>query len=58
MADGELMATDSLRRSIITIIVVKFAIVAMAAVFVFGPRQRPVIDDNALSHRFFNHPAR
>ncbi|WP_291577078.1 hypothetical protein [Bradyrhizobium sp.] len=50
------MTTHKLRRDIIVILSIKLAIVLLAAVFVFGPRQRPLIDGNALDRQILNRP--
>jgi hypothetical protein len=44
----------NLRRDIIVILSIKVAIVLLAAFFVFSPRQRPLIDGNALDHHILN----
>lgn len=40
--------SKNLRRDIIIILSVKMSVVLAAAIFVFGPDQRPRIDDTAL----------
>jgi len=45
----------NLRRDIIVVLSIKVTIVLLAAFFVFSPRQRPRIDDNALNHQILNH---
>jgi hypothetical protein len=52
------MTSYKLRRDIIIILSIKISIVLMAAFFVFGPRQRPQIDINALQHQILNNSAR
>jgi hypothetical protein len=52
------MTTHHLRRGIITVVVIKLSIVILAALFVFGPRQRPLIDGNALNHQILNNSDR
>ena len=42
------MAGTKLRRDIIAIVLIKTTIVLLAALFVFGPDQRPRIDDRAV----------
>jgi hypothetical protein len=48
------MASHNLRRDIIVILLIKITIVLLAAFFVFGPRQRPRIDDGAVLHQILN----
>jgi hypothetical protein len=50
--------TNKLRRDIIVILSIKSLIVLVAALFVFGPHQRPLIDSKALDHRILNNPYR
>ena len=52
------MTTHDLKRGIITIVSIKILIVLLAALFVFGPRQRPLIDSNALNHQILNNSDR
>jgi hypothetical protein len=52
------MTTHHLRRGIITVVLIKISIVILAALFVFGPRQRPLIDSNALNHQILNNSDR
>jgi hypothetical protein len=52
------MALSNLRRDIIAILSIKTTIVLIAALFVFGPRQRPHIDRNALDHQILNNSGR
>jgi hypothetical protein len=47
-------AMTHLKRSIITIVLIKTSIVLLAALFVFGPNQRPKVDRNALIHQILN----
>jgi hypothetical protein len=47
-----------LRRDIIVILSLKVLIVLMAAFFVFGPRQRPLIDSNAVDRRILDNSYR
>lgn len=48
------MTTRNLRRDIIIIMSIKASIVLLAALFVFGPRQRPQIDGNALDRQILS----
>jgi hypothetical protein len=48
------MTTHRLRRDIIVILAIKISIVLLAAFFVFSPRQRPLIDGNALDRQILN----
>jgi hypothetical protein len=52
------MTTHNLKRGIITILSIKVSIVLLAALFVFGPHQRPQIDGNALNHQILNNSGR
>jgi hypothetical protein len=52
------MTTHHLRRGIITVVSIKISIVILAALFVFGPRQRPLIDGSALNHQILNNSDR
>jgi hypothetical protein len=52
------MTSHNLKGEIILILAIKIAIVLSAAFFVFGPRQRPQIDAEALQHRLLNHSDR
>jgi hypothetical protein len=52
------MTMHKLRRDIIVILSLKVLIVLMAALFVFGPRQRPLIDSNAVDRRILNNSYR
>jgi hypothetical protein len=47
-----------LRRDIIVVLSIKLSIVLIAAFFVFGPRQRPQIDLDALTDRILNNSDR
>jgi len=55
MADEAVMSIRNLRRDIIVILSFKTSIVILAALFVFGPRQRPAIDGEALDRQILNH---
>jgi hypothetical protein len=46
--------SKNLRRDIIIIISIKMSIVLAAAIFVFGPDQRPRIDDAALDRHILD----
>jgi hypothetical protein len=48
------MTTHRLRRDITIILAIKISIVLLAAFFVFSPRQRPLIDGNALDRQILN----
>ncbi len=52
------MASQNLKRDITVILSIKITIVLLAALFVFGPRQRPQIDGNAVDHRILNNSNR
>jgi hypothetical protein len=54
MADVKVATTRTLRRDIIVILSIKLTIVLLAAFFVFSPRQRPLIDGNALDRQILN----
>jgi hypothetical protein len=45
----------NLRRDIIIILSIKMSVVLAAAIFVFGPDQRPRIDDTALDRHILDH---
>lgn len=45
---------QNLRRDIIVILSIKISVVLLAACFVFGPDQRPRIDDEALSRHILD----
>jgi hypothetical protein len=51
------MATNSLKRDITVIVSIKILVVLFTALFVFGPRQRPQIDVDAVSHRILQLPS-
>jgi hypothetical protein len=46
--------SKNLRRDIIIILSVKMSVVLAAAIFVFGPDQRPRIDDTALDRHILD----
>jgi hypothetical protein len=46
--------SKNLRRDIIIILSVKMSVVLAAAIFVFGPDQRPRIDDAALDRHILD----
>jgi hypothetical protein len=46
----------NLKRDIIVILSIKLSIVLAAALFVFGPHQRPHVDIDAIQHRILNLP--
>ena len=52
------MTPQNLRRNIVVILAIKTSIVLLAALFVFGPRQRPQIDIEALQHQILNNSDR
>jgi hypothetical protein len=52
------MASQNLKRDITVILSIKITIVLLAALFVFGPRQRPQIDGNAVDHQILNNSNR
>jgi hypothetical protein len=52
------MTTHRLRRDIIVILSIKLVIVLLAASLVFSPRQRPLIDGNALDRQILNNSDR
>jgi len=52
------MTTPRLRRDIIVILSIKLVIVLLAASLVFSPRQRPLIDGNALDRQILNNSDR
>ncbi len=48
------MIKRQLRRDIAVIVLIKILIVIGAALFVFGPRQRPHIDDGTVRGQMLN----
>lgn len=50
------MATHHLKRDIAVILVIKLGIVIMAALFIFGPAQRPRIDSDTMRNQILNKP--
>ena len=48
------MAARNLRRDITVVLSLKFAIVLLAAFFVFGPKQRPVIDGDSVGRQILD----
>jgi hypothetical protein len=52
------MTSHLLRRDIIVVLSIKLSIVLISAFYVFGPRQRPHIDINALQNRILNNSDR
>lgn len=48
------MIKQQLKRDIAFVVVIKVLIVVSAALFVFGPRQRPHIDDGTVRGRMLN----
>ncbi len=48
------MTTHSLKRGIVAILLIKVSVVLLAAFFVFGPQQRPLIDGKALDRQILN----
>jgi hypothetical protein len=48
------MATHHLKRDIAVILAIKLGIVLMAAVFVFGPGQRPQINGDSVRNRILS----
>ena len=52
------MTTHSLKRGIVAVILIKACVVLLAAFFVFGPHQRPLIDRNALDRQILNDSGR
>jgi hypothetical protein len=48
------MATHYLKRDIAVILVIKLGIVLVAALFVFGPGQRPHIDDDSVRNQILS----
>lgn len=49
------MVVPGLRRSLVIVLSIKGAIILLAALFVFGPSQRPRIDRNALDRQILGH---
>ncbi len=49
------MTVPGLRRSLVIVLAIKAAIIVLAAIFVFGPAQRPHIDHNALDRQILGH---
>jgi hypothetical protein len=45
------MTSHNLKRDILVILSIKMSIVILASLFVFGSRQRPQVDIDALRHR-------
>ena len=50
------MLKPSLGRDIAVVVALKLAVILAASFFIFGPRQRPVVDANAVAARFANLP--
>jgi hypothetical protein len=48
------MFRHPLARDVALIVAIKFALIVAAAVFVFGPRQRPAIDAQATQEHLFD----
>ncbi len=48
------MVRQQLRRDITVIVSVKILIVIAVALFVFGPKQRPHVDDGAVRQQLLN----
>jgi hypothetical protein len=48
------MARHHLRRDITVIVSIKVLIVLFAALFVFGPRERPHVDDETVRDQLLN----
>jgi hypothetical protein len=46
--------SKNLRRDVIIILFIKMSVVLAAAIFVFGPDQRPRIDDTALDRHILD----
>jgi hypothetical protein len=51
------MFKNPLARDVAVVLAIKTAIVLAAALFVFGPRQRPVVDAAAVEALFASSPA-
>jgi hypothetical protein len=45
------MTSPNLKRGLIMVMLIKVSVVLLAAFFVFGPHQRPLIDRNALDRQ-------
>ena len=54
MAGVAAMTARRLRRDVIIVLAIKISIALLAAFFVFSPRQRPLIDGNALDRQILN----
>ena len=52
------MTSHQLKRDIVVVLAIKIMIVLFAAFFVFGSRQRPQIDINALQHQILDNSHR
>jgi hypothetical protein len=52
------MTPHGLRRGILAVLSIKLSIVVLAALLMFGPRQRPLIDGKALNHQILNNSGR
>ncbi len=48
------MTTSGLGRSVVVVLSLKVFVVLLAALFVFGPGQRPKINDDALNRQILN----
>jgi len=57
LREAQAMFTHRLAREVAIIVAVKVMIVILAAVFVFGPKQRLKVDDGVVGERFFSFPA-
>jgi hypothetical protein len=47
------MFASNIARSIAVVLAIKAAIIVLAAIFIFGPNQRPRIDSSDLDRRIF-----
>jgi hypothetical protein len=54
--DECLMVTSGLRRNLVIVLAIKAAVILLAALFVFGPSQRPRIDPGTLDRRILGNP--
>jgi hypothetical protein len=48
------MTTSRLTRSIVVVLSLKVSVVLLVALFVFGPGQRPKIDEDALNRQILD----
>jgi hypothetical protein len=55
MAQSAIMITRHLKQSILAVVSIKVVLILLAAIFLYGPRQRPGIDSDVLDRRILSH---